>query len=107
MSAPGCRKKENLRRSVSAAELRLEKAIKAAMSEVRGADGKPPSRAIARILYDEQKPAGMLGRRLVEMRAARSPFKSADRVLAVIRDWLVNDLYENAHEQHDQPDQVA
>lgn len=87
------RKKENRQRMYTTAEWRLEARIREAMREIKGADGKPPSRAIARVVYDEQKPVGMLGRRMVEMRRKRVPLKSVERMIDELRDWLVNDLY--------------
>lgn len=97
MAEHGCRKKEkvseNPRRTYTLAQIRLEKRIKRVMSEIRGADGKPPSRAFERILYDEQKPVGMLGRRLAEARAKKTPLDQAERILDEVRDWLRKDLY--------------
>jgi hypothetical protein len=89
-------KVENKQRRCSDAELRLNARVRRVMGEWRGEDGRPPSRAIGRILYDEQRPLGMLGRRLVEAKRGRMPLQKTEQLLDEVRDWLVNDLYAGA-----------
>lgn len=94
MASPGCQKKEkNRRRQVTTAEWRLQELAREQMRTWRGEDGDPPSRAIRRVIYNEQNPVGMLGRRCVEARAKKMPLEQVEELIDVIRDWVRNDLY--------------
>jgi hypothetical protein len=91
----GGRYAERPMRTYTTAEFRLDREMQAVIGAIRGEDGRAPSRAIARVAYEEQRPWRVLARRFVEARRKRAKKAQLLAVIEVLRCW-VDRLYEDA-----------
>jgi hypothetical protein len=73
--------------------LELDARVKGVLQDMFADDAADVPRTMRRVCYDEIKPVGTLGRRLVDMKKAKRPLADVDRLLDEIRDVVHEHLY--------------